>query len=931
MSWKYPARAAFSSAAPSKHLAAAQAAQASSTAKATRSFKHLLVLIACCACAGWGAPGVAAPAANGVLYGNAHAAEGASPTPVANTVFLSAERLAAIKAEVEAGREPWTSAYEQLLRDAERALGQRPRSVTDNGGPVGGGRDRHKFGTDHPTAPRADRSDYGAATKMGNWVRDLGMAYAFTGDDRYARKAVDLLYHWAVNPSTRMEPLTKNFSPHRHTDSKKKQNSIEIYISLPQMFYGASFVMGHPQWAEKGRSAKEDFLGWAKAIAQHTDSYYKGQHNNIYAWRTVLQAAAASIAGDRALMQRAFDKWKETAIGQIDAEGKLYHELKRTNSLGYSLYALQALTLTAEIASLHGVDLYSYRDGKGGSALRRALDYHAPYVVNPAAWPHPSVAPRSQAGPAAIYELAYSHWQDGDYMKVVSRHGRPLKGNRVSGWTTLTHGNLFKLEPKPEPVLAVAITSPGPAAVFAAPADVTIEADVQGDGATVAFFANGTKVGERTSAPYRLVWSGVAAGSYALTAKVADRRGNVATVAGPTDIVVAGRAGGGITNGAGIKVRHVRARSAQAPNVAARAHDGDLATRWSAEGAGQWLRLDLDGRYEVDALDVAWYKGDRRRAHFAIEVSLDGRSWRRVYRGASSGTTARPERVTFAAREARHVRLVGEGNTANDWNSVTEVQVMGRPVIGPVAVKGIRARSAQAPNVAANVHDGDLATRWSAEGAGQWLQLDLDGPHRVSAVEVAWYKGDQRRARFDVEVSFDGARWTRVYRGSSSGAGAGLERVAFAAVEARHVRLVGRGNTANDWNSVTEVQVMGVAALSASKTAGASPPVAPGADRRTSEPFGASAFELGQNFPNPLASTTAIAYRLPEAAQVTLAVYDVAGRRVRTLVRERQAAGPHEVEWDGCDGAGRPLPSGLYLYRIEAGARQQARTLTLLR
>ena len=752
-----------------------------------------------------GALGFANPTVDEATIWNAHAAPNPAPAATFNAVFLSPERLAALKAKVEAGHEPWASAYERLIQDADRALRQRPRSVTDNGGPVAGGRDRHKFGTDHPTAPDADRSDYGAASAMGNWIRDLGLAYAFTGDERYADKAVDFLYHWAVNPKTRMEPSTKNFSPHRASSTKKKQNSIEIYISLPQMFYGASFVMGHGRWAEKGTSAERDFLRWTRAIAAHADVYYKGQPNNIYAWRTVTQAAAAALVGDRALMQRAFDNWKETAIEQIDEEGKLYWELKRTNALGYSLYAVKALTLTAEIASFYGVDLYDHRDGKGGAALKRALDYHAGYVVNPSAWPFTRNRSQNLSGDAATYELAYSRWKERRYLDVVGRHGRPLKENRVAGWTTLTHASLFKLESRPEskPELAVAITSPRSQAVFAAPAEVTIEADVRGfekGEATVAFYANGTKVGERTSAPYRLVWSRVAPGRYAITAEATDRRGGMASTSAPTEIAVVGRAGGGITAPAKVEVRRVRARSSQKPNVAARARDGKLSTRWSAKGQRQWLRFDLEGRY------------------------------------------------------------------------------------------------------------------------------------RISAVDVAWYKGDERRASFDVEVSTDGRRWQRVFRGRSSGKKTGLERVTFEAREARHVRIVGRGNTKNTWNSITEVELQGDAIQAASKAAGAEAlPLALEADLRTSEAAAPGAFELGQSYPNPLVEATTIAYRLPQAAQVTLAIYDVAGRQIRTLVRERQAAGRHEVAWDGCDGAGRPLPSGLYLYRLVAGAQRQARTLTLLR
>ena len=90
-------------------------------------------------------------------------------------------------------------------------------------------------------------------------------------------------------------------------------------------------------------------------------------------------------------------------------------------------------------------------------------------------------------------------------------------------------------------------------------------------------------------------------------------------------------------------------------------------------------------------------------------------------------------------------------------------------------------------------------------------------------------------------------------------------------------------------------------------------------------------FTLSQNWPNPFNPTTKIAFQLAEQADVRLAVYDVMGREVAVLVQESMEAGTYDVEWEGADAAGRPLPSGLYLYRIEAGTFNATRSMTLLK
>jgi flagellar hook assembly protein FlgD len=90
-------------------------------------------------------------------------------------------------------------------------------------------------------------------------------------------------------------------------------------------------------------------------------------------------------------------------------------------------------------------------------------------------------------------------------------------------------------------------------------------------------------------------------------------------------------------------------------------------------------------------------------------------------------------------------------------------------------------------------------------------------------------------------------------------------------------------------------------------------------------------FDLRQNTPNPFNPSTTIAFSLPESAPVTLAIYDVNGRMVRTLVSGERAAGMHEVVWNGMDDNGRAVASGVYVYRLAAGNDVSIRRLALIR
>jgi DNA-binding beta-propeller fold protein YncE len=88
---------------------------------------------------------------------------------------------------------------------------------------------------------------------------------------------------------------------------------------------------------------------------------------------------------------------------------------------------------------------------------------------------------------------------------------------------------------------------------------------------------------------------------------------------------------------------------------------------------------------------------------------------------------------------------------------------------------------------------------------------------------------------------------------------------------------------------------------------------------------------LDQNVPNPFNPTTTIKYAIASDSDVNLTVYDVAGRKVRTLVSERQRADVHRVVWDGVNDAGERVASGVYFYRLAAGKFTQTKKMLLLK
>jgi hypothetical protein len=92
------------------------------------------------------------------------------------------------------------------------------------------------------------------------------------------------------------------------------------------------------------------------------------------------------------------------------------------------------------------------------------------------------------------------------------------------------------------------------------------------------------------------------------------------------------------------------------------------------------------------------------------------------------------------------------------------------------------------------------------------------------------------------------------------------------------------------------------------------------------------------NYPNPLRfdhlgfnGETRIVYQLPRRSHVRLALYDLLGRELKILLNKEQEAGIHEVSWDGRDARDNLLPSGTYIYRIQAGSFRSSKKLLLVR
>jgi F5/8 type C domain-containing protein len=170
-------------------------------------------------------------------------------------------------------------------------------------------------------------------------------------------------------------------------------------------------------------------------------------------------------------------------------------------------------------------------------------------------------------------------------------------------------------------------------------------------------------------------------------------------------------------------------------NVPANTLDGNFGTRWSNLGIGSWITYDLGAVQTVDAANIAWYQGDTRVNNFVVSVSTDGTTFTQVHAGQSSGLgtgfelTSLPNPVS-----ARYLRITVNGNTTNNWGSITEARVCGTgsapppPAVDAFGIKMIYPTKAGGEQWAMNMASANADPRFNPQAT---ITKNADGSWKI--------------------------------------------------------------------------------------------------------------------------------------------------------------------------------------------------------
>ena len=328
---------------------------------------------------------------------------------------LDAAALTRAKQRIESGDAQLQPAYDRLVQEAGAALKLPVASVMDKQRipPSGDKHDYVSMGPywwPNPTKPRGlpyvrrdgernpeIRVDYDAPrlAAVTGAVTTLALAYYFTDDEKYARRAALLLRTWFLDPATRMNPHLRYGQRIPGVTEGRAAGIIETR-GLVGVVDAIGMLERSPSWTaadDRGMAGwLSAYLGWLRSSALGKQE--RGAHNNHGTWYDAQVAALALFTGDTVLARSTLASARTRRIGaQITADGRQPYELARTRSLAYSAMNLEGLCRLAELARHVGVDLWSYRSPRGGGSIRKALDYLAPYADPRRKWPGRQITP----------------------------------------------------------------------------------------------------------------------------------------------------------------------------------------------------------------------------------------------------------------------------------------------------------------------------------------------------------------------------------------------------------------------------------------------------------------------------------------------------------------------------------------------------------
>lgn len=327
-------------------------------------------------------------------------------------LVASPSDLQSIASSIAHGNKSVIQAYEDMKRDARKALELSRFSVTDKDW-AGDSGDRHDYfslesfwwpdpskpdgtpyirrqGEANPAAKDPRFSDSERLRFLTEAVETLSLAWQFLHEEAYAEKAAGLLRAWFLDESTRMNPHLKYARAAPGVFPGQEEGIMEgrHFIRVMQ---ASLWLRGSPAWTDRDQAALREwfraYLNWLETSVQGRDESHSDSNHG--SWYDTQVAAVALFVGEpekaRDTLNRLRSRWKK----QFLPDGGQPFERERPLSLHYSVFNLLAHLNAAQLGKHAGLDLW----GDPASPLETAVDGLMPYLTGRQKWPHSQSEP----------------------------------------------------------------------------------------------------------------------------------------------------------------------------------------------------------------------------------------------------------------------------------------------------------------------------------------------------------------------------------------------------------------------------------------------------------------------------------------------------------------------------------------------------------
>jgi hypothetical protein len=359
--------------------------------------------------------------------------------------FTDANVLAHVCARIAGGDAVLNPAVDKLLCDADAALGTEPLSVVAKPmlPPSGNKHDYMSVGPywwpnpdtpdglpyvrrDGEQNPERDNYDNVGQSKMSGAVQTLATAYFFTGHERYADHAANLLRVWYLDEATRMNPHLE-FGQAIPGRCDGRGIGIIDTACLPRLLDAVGMLGASGAWSSADRQGLEAWFGayldWLLTHPYGKDE--RGTHNNHGTWYDVQAVRYALFVGRIELALEILQSDPHNRIARhFDPDGRQPHELARTKSFSYSSMNLSAFFHLASMAGRFDIDLWRFEteDGRG---LRRGLDWIVEHAFGGGEWDYPNLTPIKPNGILPLLRLAAAAYDEPAYEEKLKEIAPP--------------------------------------------------------------------------------------------------------------------------------------------------------------------------------------------------------------------------------------------------------------------------------------------------------------------------------------------------------------------------------------------------------------------------------------------------------------------------------------------------------------------------